>query len=88
MVFKIHARQRKVLKLLNSLSKFENLDSLKFLQDNILEVPMESFYSEKKPYGCSVCNYSCSNKFDLVKHVESIHKGNKSYHGSLCTNTR
>ena len=37
----------------------------------------------EKPYGCSLCEYHCADKSNLMRH-ERIHSGEKPYGCSLC----
>ena len=42
------------------------------------------FMKDKKPIKCDICNYSCSEKKDLKKHVEAVHEGKKPFKCDLC----
>ena len=40
-------------------------------------------HSGEKPFACSVCEYRCSSKSDLVVH-ERVHSGEKPFACSVC----
>ena len=33
---------------------------------------------------CSICNYSCSQKGTLIKHIATLHEGKKTFKCSIC----
>ena len=43
-------------------------------------------YLGKKPFQCDICDYSCSQKRDLNKHVASVHEEKKGFQVHLTFN--
>ena len=42
---------------------------------------------KKRPFKCEVCDFRCSEKGTLKKHVSSVHKKRKSFKCTLCGNS-
>ena len=45
---------------------------------------MESVHEGKKPFLCSTCDASFTQKPDLKEHMESVHEGKKSFLCNTC----
>ena len=39
---------------------------------------------EKKPFKCSLCPYKCGRKYDLSRHIATVHEKKKPFQCSLC----
>ena len=37
-----------------------------------------------KPFNCNICEYSCSVRASLTKHVSAVHEKNKPYNWDFC----
>ena len=45
---------------------------------------MEPVCGGKKKHECPICDYSCSKKGSLGKHIQSVHKRKKPHKCSIC----
>ena len=43
-----------------------------------------SVHEEKKPFKCDICDYRCSQKSNMNKHVASVHEGKKPFKCDIC----
>ena len=43
-----------------------------------------SVHEEKKAFKCDICDYSCSQKSNMNKHVKSVHAGKKPLKCDMC----
>ena len=42
-----------------------------------------SIYEGKKPFKCDFCDYSCSQKMDVNKHIAAVHEGKKPFQWNI-----
>ena len=45
---------------------------------------LNQFIKGNKPFKCNICDYSCSTKSDLNRHVASVHEGKKPFKCDIC----
>ena len=43
-----------------------------------------TLHEGKKPFNCSICDYKCSQKRNLTRHIASVHEGKKPNNCSIC----
>ena len=46
--------------------------------------PFQIKHKESKSHKCSVCDYSCTQKQDLKRHIDAIHENKKPHKCSIC----
>ena len=48
-----------------------------------MNIHVTSVHKGEKPFKCDICDYSCSRKGNLNRHV-SMHEGNKPFKCDIC----
>ena len=63
---------------MNKNSKSSSISKKEFMTDGKKSKRhIETIHKGRKPYSCGLCNYSCSEKASLTKHLKSVHEGKK-----------